>query len=133
MSQKNKGSNAEREIVHLFWQTKDWAASRIAGSGSIKYPAPDIIAGNKNRRLAIECKTSKKQYQYLEKKEIHELEEYSKKINAEPWVAIKFSKKEWGFIQTNALKPTRKHYMIKKKDLEIKGISFQQLANIRNL
>ena len=52
---KKKGINAERELIHMFWAEK-WAAIRVAGSGSSKYPSPDILAGNNLRKLAIECK-----------------------------------------------------------------------------
>lgn len=46
MSHKSKGINAEREIIHLFWSMPGWTACRVAGSGSMKYPSPDVIAGN---------------------------------------------------------------------------------------
>jgi Holliday junction resolvase len=132
MSQKQKGSNAEREIIHMFWQTSDWAACRVAGSGSIKYPSPDIIAANLKRKLAIECKSTKSEYQYLEKREINELLEYSRKTNAEPWIAIKFSRTDWGFIQIKDLKETGKHYTANRGLLKDKGIGFETLLK-RNL
>jgi Holliday junction resolvase len=129
MSQKSKGINAEREIIHLFWQTQEWTACRVAGSGSIKYPVPDIIAANISRKLAIECKTSKSKYQYLEKKEIQELLEYSKKSNAEPWIAIKFSRAGWRFIRIPDLKSTEKNYVATRQILKEKGIAFEKLIN----
>ena len=52
---KAKGINAERELVHLFHKF-GWSAVRIAGSGSSKYPCPDVLAGNGFRRIAIEAK-----------------------------------------------------------------------------
>ena len=127
MNQKKKGSNAERELIHLFWQTSEWAACRVAGSGSIKYPSPDIIAANTKRKLAIECKSTKSKYQYLEKREIQELIEYAKKTNAESWIAIKFSRTEWRFIQAKNLKQTKKHYMATQELLKEKGIDFTSL------
>ncbi|MBN1645069.1 hypothetical protein JW851_03450 [Candidatus Woesearchaeota archaeon] len=133
MSLKSKGINAEREIIHMFWQTQEWTACRVAGSGSIKYPAPDIIAANIHRKLAIECKTSKNKYQYLDKKEIHELLEYSKKTNTEPWIAIKFKKTEWKFIQVQNLKKTEKHYVTTKAALKEKGICFEDLLKINSV
>jgi len=59
MSQKSKGMNAERELIHLFWKS-GWAPLRVAGSGVARTPCPDVIAGNGIRRLAIEAKSSKK-------------------------------------------------------------------------
>ena len=59
MSRKSKGINAERELIHLFWKTNSWTAVRIAGSGSSKYPCPDILAANISRKIAIEAKSTK--------------------------------------------------------------------------
>ena len=70
MSKKGKGINAERELIHAFWKEKNWTAIRVAGSGCSKYPAPDIVAGNLLRKLAIECKSSKTNIIYIPKEEI---------------------------------------------------------------
>ena len=75
MSLKSKGINAERELVHMFWG-ENWACLRIAGSGSIKYPSPDLLVGNSLRRLAVECKTTKDSKKYFEKN--HESGEVNK-------------------------------------------------------
>ncbi|MEK6868893.1 MAG: Holliday junction resolvase, partial [Nanoarchaeota archaeon] len=72
MSLKSKGINAERELVHMFW-AKDWACLRIAGSGSSRYPSPDLLAGNKLRRLAVECKVTKEKSKYFDKESISSL------------------------------------------------------------
>ena len=58
MSTKSKGSNAERELIHMFW-SKGFAAIRSAGSGSMKYPSPDLLVAKNNKILAIECKITK--------------------------------------------------------------------------
>jgi Holliday junction resolvase len=52
---KIKGSNAERELLRMFWASS-WACIRSAGSGSMHFPSPDLLAANKIRRLAIEVK-----------------------------------------------------------------------------
>ena len=64
MSRKSIGINAEREIIHLFWK-HDWAAIRIAGSGSIRYPVPDVLAGNTLRQIAMECKSTQDTSKYF--------------------------------------------------------------------
>ena len=69
MSQKSKGSNAERELIHKFW-ANGFAAIRSAGSGSMKYPSPDILAARGDRVIAIECKITQNPYKYFEKQEI---------------------------------------------------------------
>ena len=38
MSLKSKGSNAERQLLHMFWDA-GWACLRSAGSGSMNHPS----------------------------------------------------------------------------------------------
>jgi Holliday junction resolvase len=65
----------------------------VAGSGSSKYPSPDILAGNNSRKTAIECKASKSAAKYFTKEEISALKEFSTLFGAEPWVAVRFDRK----------------------------------------
>ena len=69
MSTKSKGTNAERELIHKLW-AQGYAAIRSAGSGSMKYPSPDILTAKEGRILAIECKVTKGKSKYFEIKEI---------------------------------------------------------------
>ncbi|MBD3164943.1 Holliday junction resolvase [Candidatus Woesearchaeota archaeon] len=126
MSRKSKGINAERSLIHKFWQ-ENWCAVRIAGSGSCRYPSPDILAGNNLRKLAIECKTSKDSAKYLTSKEIQELLEFSKLFGAEAWIAIKFDKLEWYFLTTEDLNRTESHYVITAENAKNKGLLFSEL------
>ena len=126
MSRKSKGLNAERDLVHKFW-ANEWASVRIAGSGSMRYPSADILATNKLRKLAIECKTVKKPWKYIEKEDIGQLKEFAELFNAEPYVAVKFSKKEWLFLTLEDLEETNKAFMINIEKAERKGILFEEL------
>jgi Holliday junction resolvase len=126
MDTKAKGTNAERELIHMFWD-KDFAGLRVAGSGSMKYPSPDIIIGNNLRKLAIEVKRPGKAYQHLEKKQIEDLKLFSRIFGAEPWIAVKF--KEWLFLTIEDLNKTETSYSITKDTAERKGLSFEQLIN----
>ena len=128
MSLKSKGINAERELVHMFW-SKDWACLRIAGSGSSRYPSPDILAGNKLRRLAIECKITKDQKKYFEKKEINALKKFAEIFGAEPWVAIKFKGHEWYFISLEDLTETEKCFVADVKKATNKGLLFEEIIS----
>ncbi len=129
MSRKSKGINAERELIHLFW-SRGWAALRIAGSGSMRYPSPDILAGNKRRRLAIECKASKSSYQYLSKEEIRQLKQFGTIFGAEPWIGIRFNNEKWMFLTIDDLKETGKNYVISSENARLKGVSFEELTHI---
>ena len=128
MGNKQKGSNAEREMIHLFWSTNEWTACRVAGSGSMKYPAPDIIANKQGIMLAIECKTTKEQQQYLEKREVEELKEYAKKAGARPLVAVKFKKESWYFLNPEDLNETEANCVITTEKAKLRGLLFEDLT-----
>jgi len=125
---KQKGSNAEREVIHLFWKTKEWTAVRVAGSGSMKYPAPDILAHKPGLCLAIECKATKAAHQYLEHREIDELKEFASRSGARPLVAIRFDRTPWLFVDVADLDKTQGYYGISKVKAQLRGISFEDLA-----
>jgi len=127
MSHKSKGCDAERELIHLFWQTNIWTACRVAGSGSMHYPAPDIIAATQNRRISIECKACKGNYQYFEKQEISELKKFAEMTNSESWVGIRFNNKPWRFIEIKNLKETYKNYAVTREETEKIGKLFIEL------
>src|SRR3989338_7874239 len=111
MNKKKKGIDAERELIHLFWKS-GWAAHRIAGSGSSRYPSPDIIAGNGLRRAAVECKITKESSKYFSQEEIISLQSFAQQFGAEAWIAIKFPKKEWFFMNLEDMKESGKMKMI---------------------
>jgi len=132
MNRKAKGSNAERDLVHLFW-ANDWTAVRVAGSGSMQYPSPDIIASKDNTVLAIECKACKTGYQYFDKAEIAQLEEFSQKAGHVSYVAIKFDRTDWLFLRPDQLEQTKKRVGIKKSLALERGKSFYDLTGAKSL
>ena len=125
MNLKAKGTNAERELIHLFWAA-GWASLRCAGSGSMRYPSPDILAGNSLRKLAIECKTSKNNNIYIPIKELNELKEFSNKFGAEAWVGVKVQK-EWYFLNLEDTNQTVKNHSISLVLAKQKGLLFDEL------
>ena len=126
MSLKSKGSNAERELVHLF-HTAKWRAIRAAGSGSMQYPSPDVLASNGLRILAIECKTSKTDSKYIDKAQVEDLKIFARDFKAEPWIGVKFSRMQWYFIQPEDAEETGKNILITKSLAELKGKTLVQL------
>ncbi|RMD58341.1 Holliday junction resolvase [Candidatus Woesearchaeota archaeon] len=131
MANKQKGSAAERELIHMFWKTGKWTACRVAGSGSMRYPSPDIIANKNGINLAIECKKTSKNRQYFDAKEIESLLEYSKLAGARALVAIKFPKQPWKFLDASELLRTCENYVATKDLLELKGLEFRELVGER--
>jgi len=130
MQAKTKGTRAERELVHKFW-ADGWTAMRAPGSGSIRYPCPDILAGNvkTNRRLAIECKSTGSEKQYLDNKEIKELRQFSQMFGAESWVGVRFDNDDWYFLMLEDLQPTKgDNYVVDLELAKRKGLLYEELV-----
>ncbi|MFA6888373.1 MAG: Holliday junction resolvase Hjc [Candidatus Woesearchaeota archaeon] len=127
MSRKSKGISYERELIHLFWKTREWAAIRIAGSGNTQYPSADVIAGNATRKLAIECKSSKSNSIYISKEDVQTFQEFAKKFGAEPWIAVRFNKTPWHFISMDNLVLTENSVVITIENIKYKGLLFEEI------
>ena len=125
---KAKGSNAERELLHMIWN-KGFGCIRSAGSGSMKYPGPDLLVGNLHRRMSIECKCTSSGKLYLNEHDITQLQEFSKIFDARPWFAVKFARKEWLFLSIEDLEKTPKGYAIDSEKAELRGVSFEELIS----
>ncbi len=128
MNHKGKGTKAERELIHKFWQN-GWAALRAAGSGSMKYDSPDIIAGNHSKKIALECKATKANIQYLTKDEIFALRSFSHLFGATPYIAIKFDYLDWMFFELKMLKETGKNFAMSRERAKELSFSFSELLN----
>ncbi len=126
MNKKAKGSNAERDLIHQFFDS-GWVAIRSAGSGSMQNPSPDILAGNNLRRLAIECKAVNDTKKYFTKKEIDELVYFANKFGAEAWVAVRFDRIDWFFLNIEDLELKNKSYFVDVIIAKRKGLDFNTL------
>ena len=135
---KAKGTKAERELVHKFWKTNQWVVLRAPGSGSIKYPCPDILAGNPQRKLAIECKSTKQSRQYLTIKEVDELKLFARSFGAEPWIGVRFdsrieqeenqSNNHWYFFIPEDMERTSEQYVVSLEQAQRRGLLFEELV-----
>ena len=129
MSKKSKGINAERELLHRFWAS-GFIAMRAPASGAIRYPCPDLIVGNQLRKLVIECKTTSAKKQYISNEQINNLKQFSQIFAAEAWVAVKFSKDGWFFLNLEDLKQTEgNNYVISVEAARNKGLLFEELIS----
>ncbi|MFH1071946.1 MAG: Holliday junction resolvase Hjc [Nanoarchaeota archaeon] len=127
MNRKAKGINAERELIHLFWNA-GWAAFRCAASGAIKYPVPDLIAGNNIRKIAIEAKVTGSTRQYFDVEEIDDLLEFSRRFGSEAWLAVKFFREGFYFIHPEDLDKTEAKFGISLEKAKRKGFRFEELV-----
>jgi holliday junction resolvase Hjr len=125
MNRKSKGINAERDLLHMFWE-KGWAALRAPASGSMRLPSPDLIASNKVRVVAIECKTSKAKSKYFQPEDLDDLKAFSSVFGAEPWVAVKFNNEKWYFINPEDLNKTEKGFSINLEFAKNRGLLFEE-------
>ena len=128
MNTKAKGTKGERDLVHMFWDA-GYAAIRVAGSGSMKYPCPDILAGNNVRKIAIECKVANDKRKYFTKKEIDDLRLFCSLFGAEAWIGVKLEKEDWHFIMLEDLKETELGFSLDKDIVRNKGLLFEELIN----
>ena len=131
MNAKAKGTNAERELIHLFW-SKGWAAIRVAGSGSSSYPCPDILAASSGsgRRLAIECKSSGDLSRHLPSQQVGDLVKFGEIFGAEPWIGVRFNGTGWAFFSPDGLRRTGTAFSVSLKMVNEKGLSLDQLLGI---
>lgn len=126
MNLKAKGTRGERELVKFFNEA-GWVCIRAAGSGSSRYPAPDLLAGNAMRRLAIECKMIGSEKKYFDQGEIDQLQTFAQKFGAESWIGIRFPAEEWYFLMLEDLEKTGTNWAISLELAKRKGLKFEEL------
>jgi Holliday junction resolvase len=111
LNSKAKGTNFERELIHVLWKS-GFAAVRVAGSGSMSYPSPDIVASNGKITLAFEVKSRTKLPVYFPEQEIKDLIMFSNLFGAEPYIALKLHRRGWKFLIAKDLIKTSKGYKV---------------------
>ncbi len=127
MNTKAKGTKGERELVKAFNEA-GWVCIRTAGSGSSKYPAPDILAGNAIRRLAIECKVISATTKYFDQAEIDQLQFFARTFGAESWIAVKFPKEKWYFFMLEDLEKTPTNWAVSVELAKRRGLTFEEVV-----
>ncbi|MBI2662314.1 Holliday junction resolvase [Candidatus Woesearchaeota archaeon] len=123
---KAKGTRGERELVKFFNEA-GWVCIRVAGSGSSRYPAPDLLAGNAMRRLAIECKMVGNDKKYFDRDEIDQLQMFARKFGAESWIGIRFPTEKWHFLMLEDLEKTGTCWAISVELAKRRGLIFEEL------
>lgn len=133
MNRKAKGTKGENELIKFFNEFTSFSAVRMAGSGSSRYPSPDILAANAIRRLAIECKVTKDQKKYFTSEEVSQLREFSHKFGAESWVGVKFAGEDWYFLLLEDLKDTGSMFMVDLSLAKLRGLKKEELVSTKDL
>ena len=125
-NKKKKGTLAENELIHKFWDN-GYASIRSAGSGSTKHPSPDILVSNGVKKMCFEIKSVSSTKKYFKTKEIEELETFSKIFGCEAWIGIKFIQNQWFFIPTKELKEKKQSFFIDLIICKKIGFNFEDI------
>jgi len=125
MGNKEKGANAERELLKML-SKNNWRAARVAGSGIMDESPCDLIAGNANKKFAIECKTCKDKKRYMNKKQIEDFLIFSEIFGLSPIIAVRFNREGWFFIPPKKLEQTGEGLAISLEDARKLGKRFGQ-------
>ena len=128
MSNKAKGSKAERELLQIFTEN-GWRAVRVAGSGVNDNSPADLIAGKVGRKgYAIECKSSKKSSIYIKKEQISDFITFSHILGLTPVIAARFNYEGWIFLSPEQLEDSGKNCVVHLKKAKEIGKKFGQFS-----
>ena len=126
-----KGSAEERDLVHKLWD-KNFAAMRApASGGATKKPLPDVLAGNGEKYLAIEVKTTTKEKIYIDSPQVDGLCEFCDIFGAEPYLGVKFKYTKWLFLAPDEIDRTRSNNYRVEKDVALeKGLELDEIIGM---
>ena len=125
MSNKAKGSKAERELYDMFIKN-NYRAIRAAGSGTMENADCDIIAGKKGKKYCIEVKSSKKPVKYISKEQINKFIVFSEIFGLKPVIAVRFNRLGWFFLNPKHMKESGKNFVVNLDIARKKGKRFSQ-------
>ena len=126
MSNKAKGSKAERELLGIFTE-QGWRAVRVAGSGVNDNSPCDLLAAKTGRKgYTVEAKSSKKSSIYISKQQIEDFVLFSSILGLTPVIALRFNHEGWIFINPSQLEDSGKNWVASLKNAKTGGLKFSQ-------
>jgi holliday junction resolvase Hjr len=125
MSNKAKGSKAERELFSMFVENS-YRAVRVAGSGTMENADCDIIAGKVGGKYAIEVKSTKSNNKYISKEQINSFIVFSEIFGLRPVIAVRFNRLGWFFFEPKDLIDSGKNWVISVDTAREVGKRFSQ-------
>jgi len=129
MSNKQKGSRVERELLDLFTENH-WRAARVAGSGTNENTFCDLIAGKADSGgYAVEVKSGKKNRIYITKQQIEDFVIFSNIMGLKPVVAVRFNREGWLFLHPHQLEDSGKYFVVSLENAKRNGKRFGQFFN----
>ncbi|MEM4598463.1 MAG: Holliday junction resolvase Hjc [Candidatus Diapherotrites archaeon] len=127
MARYNKGANAERELLGMFYNA-GFAVVRVAGSGASKFPEPDCLVFRKEKKFAFECKARSGKYLNIAKEQLESLTAWADKAGLCAYVAWKIPRRGWLFIKPECFALRKKGYAIDINAALRLGKTFEDLA-----
>jgi len=126
MSNKAKGSKAERELLQIFTD-HSWRAARVAGSGTNENTFCDLIAGKKDyKAYAIEAKSSKSPRSYITKQQIDDFMQFCDVMGLTPVIAVRFNREGWLFLEPKQLEDSGVNWVVNLKKAKVEAKRFGQ-------
>ena len=124
-----KGTNRERELVEMFWE-KGFGVVRVPASGSAtERSLPDMVAGDGDRYIAVEAKSSGKNTIYIDGGEVDDLLDFCDRFGAKARIGVRFDRMDWFFFHPGNLHYTDGgNYRVKKEKAVSEGIDFPELV-----
>ncbi len=131
MAGYRKGADAERELIHKMWEL-GFAVVRVAGSGATVLPAPDVVALNRERKLAFECKAWSAKNLSIPAGQMEELKKWCSRAGAELYIAWKIPNSGWYFLREGHFNRTGKNYTISRKSALAKALRISVVAGMQS-
>ncbi|MBS3078782.1 hypothetical protein J4218_01545 [Candidatus Pacearchaeota archaeon] len=132
MSNKSKGSKAERELLQMFVDNH-FRAVRVAGSGVMENSDCDLLVGKVGGKYAIEAKSTKKTSKYITKEQMNNFMVFSEIFGLEPVIAIRINRLGWFFLKPSDLEDSGKNWVANLEIVRTKGKRFAQFFNLNNI
>lgn len=125
----NKGDRRERELVNKL-DDNGFAVMRAPASGSAtERELPDVLAGNGDRFVAIEAKSSAGDPIYIGGEEVDALVFFAENFGAEARIGVRFDREDWFFFDPEDLYETDGgNYRVKKETALRDGIDFSEFV-----
>lgn len=126
-----KGDRRERELVNRL-DENGFAVMRAPASGSsTDRDLPDVLAGNGDRFIAIEAKSSAGDPIYIDASEIDALTFFAENFGAERRIGVRFDEEDWAFFEPEELYRTDGgNYRVKKDTAISRGEDILELAGV---
>ena len=126
MGNKEKGANAERELLKMF-SDATWRCVRVAGSGLADESPCDLIAGKAGKTgKAVEAKSSKKTRIYISRAQVEDFLMFAEMTGLEAVFAARFNREGWFFLKPEMLESSGGNWVISLEQAKTKGKRFGQ-------